>query len=303
MFPKSLASPSKKLTAALAVVVVGGSVAACEQAKPAPLILAAQAAPVPTPAPVAAEATGLFELAPSYNQQLLATETLFTVTQELAQDTTQVKAAAEAKKQAAAAQAAKRVAAKQAAVKKAAAARLKTAKQAEARKAAAKAAAKRQAARAAAKRAAQAKAAEARKAALKRAAAQAKAKRLASGCYASGSAQGLQLWPQQVRTRIYKQFSPKSIGGYRAEAGSDHGTGEALDVMVPVGSAKGDAVAQWAISHHKQLNIKYVIWKQHIWAPYRQYWRPMSDRGGVTANHYDHVHISFKPGSGTCPSS
>lgn len=111
----------------------------------------------------------------------------------------------------------------------------------------------------------------------------------------------LKPWPQRVRSRIVAQFGITNIGGTRPGDPQDHGQGLALDVMVPVSSKIGDEIAQWAIDNSSALNIKYVIWKQHIWAPYRQYWKAMEDRGGVTANHYDHVHISFNSGSGTCP--
>jgi len=37
--------------------------------------------------------------------------------------------------------------------------------------------------------------------------------------------------------------------------------------------------------------VKYIIWRQRIWFPGGS-WKAMADRGGVTANHYDHVHIS-----------
>lgn len=116
----------------------------------------------------------------------------------------------------------------------------------------------------------------------------------------SGDAR-LQPWPSVVRTRIQEQFGVSSIGGARA-SNDDHGTGRALDVMVAPGSAKGDRVADWVVANADSLNVKYVIWKQHIWAPYRPYWRGMGDRGSATQNHYDHVHISFKAGSGICPS-
>jgi hypothetical protein len=37
-----------------------------------------------------------------------------------------------------------------------------------------------------------------------------------------------------------------------------------------------------------------VIYAQKIWSVKRggEGWRGMSDRGSVTANHYDHVHVS-----------
>jgi hypothetical protein len=34
-----------------------------------------------------------------------------------------------------------------------------------------------------------------------------------------------------------------------------------------------------------------VIWRQRI--NFGSGWKPMEDRGGVTANHFDHTHISM----------
>ena len=111
---------------------------------------------------------------------------------------------------------------------------------------------------------------------------------------------GLQEWPARIRARVAVQFALDDIGGYRPGGGaSDHHTGLALDVMVR-GEA-GDEVADWFRAHAQELNVKYVIWQQGIWFPGREGYRPMQDRGSDTENHYDHVHISFHPGAGTCP--
>lgn len=92
------------------------------------------------------------------------------------------------------------------------------------------------------------------------------------------------------------------IGGTRPGDPQDHGKGLALDVMVPVGSDLGDAVAAWAVENHEALSIKYVIWEQRIWNPSAsKSWRVMEDRGSITQNHYDHVHLSFTGSPGTCP--
>ncbi|MQY09656.1 hypothetical protein [Actinomadura macrotermitis] len=97
-------------------------------------------------------------------------------------------------------------------------------------------------------------------------------------------------------------FGPFSvIGCYRGGADAqDHALGRACDFMestggrMPSASAQrhGDQVAQYAISNARQLGISYVIWKQHIWNVRGGGWRQMENRGGITANHYDHVHIS-----------
>lgn len=70
----------------------------------------------------------------------------------------------------------------------------------------------------------------------------------------------------------------------------DHGTGHAVDVMI-TNRATGDAVAAYVIAHASEFHVKYIIWRQRIWFPGGS-WKAMADRGEVTANHYDHVHIS-----------
>ena len=122
------------------------------------------------------------------------------------------------------------------------------------------------------------------------------ASRAAAQSGAVAASGGLQSWPAKVRSCINSRFDVSSIGGYRS-GGGDHGRGLALDVMV--GSSEGNRVAAWALNNADRLNVKYVIWKQRIAHPGGG-WRGMSDRGDATANHYDHVHISFNPGSGSC---
>jgi hypothetical protein len=80
-----------------------------------------------------------------------------------------------------------------------------------------------------------------------------------------------------------------NIGGVRAGDPGDHGSGHAVDIMTS--TAQGDAVANYLQSRAGELGIKYLIWKQRRWAPGGS-WVPMEDRGSVTANHYDHVHVS-----------
>jgi hypothetical protein len=80
----------------------------------------------------------------------------------------------------------------------------------------------------------------------------------------------------------------------------DHGTGHACDFMVTTGGVMatgsaqslGDRTASYAIAHASALGIKYIIWRQRIYDLRSPGWRSMENRGGVTANHYDHVHIS-----------
>ena len=84
-----------------------------------------------------------------------------------------------------------------------------------------------------------------------------------------------------------------AYGGYRAGS-SNHSSGRALDVMVS--GAAGQEIANWARANAGALGITEVIYAQRIWTTQRagDGWRGMSDRGSATANHYDHVHLSFR---------
>lgn len=114
---------------------------------------------------------------------------------------------------------------------------------------------------------------------------------VATGNYASqGAALGLGPNAQKVYSAVRTQFPDMTnIGGYRAGDPGDHGSGNAVDIMVT--GSRGDQVASWLQANAGQLNIKYIIWKQRIWMPGGS-WKPMEDRGDPTQNHFDHVHVS-----------
>ncbi|MFK4083593.1 SH3 domain-containing protein [Kribbella sp. NPDC020789] len=91
-----------------------------------------------------------------------------------------------------------------------------------------------------------------------------------------------------------------SYGGLRSgDSGSEHSSGRALDIMVS--GSEGQEVADYLHANYKKLGISQLIWQQHIWTVQRssEGWRAMEDRGGTTANHYDHVHVSVYGNSGT----
>ena len=81
-----------------------------------------------------------------------------------------------------------------------------------------------------------------------------------------------------------------SYGGYAPRG--EHSGGQAIDFMVP-DSGTGQALADWARAHASALGLSDVIWSRTIWTQQRssEGWRSMEDRGSVTANHEDHVHI------------
>lgn len=109
----------------------------------------------------------------------------------------------------------------------------------------------------------------------------------------------LQPQAEAFRQDVAAQFGLTDIGGYREGDPQDHGQGLAVDVMVPVGSEVGDQVAQYAVDNISNAGISYVIYKQQFYAPVNNIygpantWNQMPDRGSVTENHYDHVHVSF----------
>ena len=105
----------------------------------------------------------------------------------------------------------------------------------------------------------------------------------------------------RVHRAVCAKFpSITSYGGLRSgDSGSEHSTGRALDIMVS--GSLGDEVASWLKANYKKLGISELIWSQQIWTVQRssEGWRGMEDRGGTTANHYDHVHVSVYGNSGT----
>jgi Bacterial SH3 domain len=108
----------------------------------------------------------------------------------------------------------------------------------------------------------------------------------------SGVEAGLRSNTIKVHRAVCNAFpSITSYGGTRGGGGA-HGSGRALDIMVS-GSA-GDGVADYVRAHAGELGVSEVIWRQRIWTVQRagEGWRPMSDRGSATANHYDHVHVT-----------
>lgn len=91
---------------------------------------------------------------------------------------------------------------------------------------------------------------------------------------------------------IGNRFDVSTIYGVGARAGeSDHPKGLALDFMVYKDKAKGDNISAYVKQHWGALAVKYEIWQQRI--DEGSGWKPMEDRGGDTANHRDHVHVSF----------
>ncbi len=115
---------------------------------------------------------------------------------------------------------------------------------------------------------------------------------------------GLTPHTKKMKVALAKKFGITSFSLFRAGdddgTGHGHNSGMAVDLMVPVNSAQGDQLAEYLTKHMDELGVYYIIWKQRFYMPqFNIYgpantWNLMPNRGGVTANHYDHVHVSFK---------
>ena len=110
---------------------------------------------------------------------------------------------------------------------------------------------------------------------------------------------GLKPQTAAFKEEIANLFGITSFSGYRPGDSGDHGKGLAIDFMVPESSELGDKIVEYAIQNMASRGISYIIWKQRFYAPFdskygpANTWNPMPDRGSVTENHYDHVHVSM----------
>ncbi len=115
---------------------------------------------------------------------------------------------------------------------------------------------------------------------------------------------GLTPHTKKMKVALAKKFGITSFSLFRAGdddgTGHGHNSGMAVDFMVPVNSAQGDQLAEYLTKHMDELGVYYIIWKQRFYMPQQNIygpantWNIMPNRGGITANHYDHVHVSFK---------
>ncbi|MDH6246655.1 hypothetical protein [Mycobacterium sp. OTB74] len=91
-----------------------------------------------------------------------------------------------------------------------------------------------------------------------------------------------------------------TIGGVRPDSLKWHPDGLAIDVMLPnyatpEGKALGDQIVAFVLANADRFDVNHVIFRQEMYFKGDSHKR-MSDRGGITANHYDHVHIATNGG-------
>lgn len=96
---------------------------------------------------------------------------------------------------------------------------------------------------------------------------------------------------------VGNKFDVATIHGIGARSGvSEHPLGLALDYMTNADKAKGDQIVAYLKANWKRFGVKYIIWQQAI--DEGGGFKPMEDRGSATANHRDHVHVSFERNPG-----
>lgn len=92
---------------------------------------------------------------------------------------------------------------------------------------------------------------------------------------------------------LEKMFPVTDVGGAEGRSGADdHTAGLALDFMTG-DTELGTALANYVLNNQSWLGVSYVIYQQRY--NDGSGWSTMEDRGSPTANHYDHVHVSFDP--------
>ena len=87
-----------------------------------------------------------------------------------------------------------------------------------------------------------------------------------------------------------------TLGGTRASAADPggHPSGLAVDYMVLTNAALGDAIVAYHVAHWNELGVAYLIWEQRMLSSPGGSWKQMENRGGTTANHFDHVHVNYR---------
>ncbi|MQA97813.1 MAG: hypothetical protein GEV11_25500 [Streptosporangiales bacterium] len=111
---------------------------------------------------------------------------------------------------------------------------------------------------------------------------------------------------RKVMNATLARYGPgKGVGCFRSNGGipggGEHPLGRACDFMLSTGGAmpdsdqvqRGHEIAEWQRANAESLGILYIIYRQRIWdSRTGGGWSYMEDRGGITANHMDHVHTS-----------
>ncbi len=110
----------------------------------------------------------------------------------------------------------------------------------------------------------------------------------------------------EVLRQFLRESYPQvlSIGGYSCRSingdssrMSVHGTGRALDIMLPLHAGEadndlGDPIGNWLIEHAEEIGIQFIIWDRWTWGAHRA--DGEKERAYTGAHpHHDHLHVEL----------
>lgn len=81
----------------------------------------------------------------------------------------------------------------------------------------------------------------------------------------------------------------------------EHGSGEALDIMVGSNKELGDRINAFLLQNSQAFGLQYNLWQQRQWNPDGST-SGMENRGSPTQNHMDHVHARVRAGAASAQS-
>jgi hypothetical protein len=109
--------------------------------------------------------------------------------------------------------------------------------------------------------------------------------------------------PVQPHVQVFANDACAQVKACRATTREGHEPSADLAIDMPTGAGYGqlptdnhvfgDRLAEFAVTNQTKYRIEYVIYRQRI--NFGDGWEPMEDRGDITQNHFDHVHVSFDP--------
>lgn len=105
-----------------------------------------------------------------------------------------------------------------------------------------------------------------------------------------------------VANIVNQQFGVSTIYGWRQDAYPEHPSGLALDIMVGTDKALGDSIFDYFKLNAEKFKVFDIIWYQTYYEfaadGSLSYSNGMEDRGSITQNHMDHVHVWMKYANG-----
>lgn len=124
---------------------------------------------------------------------------------------------------------------------------------------------------------------------------------------------GMRQGSRTVSAYVQQHFAGvESVGGYNcrqirnSSSMSVHGTGRAIDIMIPVladggaNNAVGDPIANWLVVNAERLGIHLIIWDQASWGPHRDHYNTvLYNNPGYPHKNHLHVELSEAAASET----